>query len=457
MIGIPLRQRRSTLCLLLATFFICAASIFAQDASAPAAPPAEPKLDTGDTAWMLISTALVLFMTPGLAFFYGGLVRGKNVLGTMMQSLAAMAVIGVLWVIATYSLAFGPDIGHVIGDPTRWVLLNGVAPDKANADYAATIPHILFMMYQGMFAIITPALIGGSIAERMKFKSWMLFMILWHLVVYCPLAHMVWGFNGLLGIAPGKAPQVGALDFAGGTVVHISSGVSALVACLVMGKRREFPRQAILPHNIPFAVLGAGMLWFGWFGFNAGSALASNGLAASAFVNTNSAAAAAALTWLLMDWIRFGKPTAVGTISGGVAGLVGVTPAAGFVTPGGALLIGVITAICCASFVHWRTHRGLDDSLDAFGVHGVGGTIGAILTGVFATKSINSLGSGLVDGNGKQVVSQLIAVALTYVLAGVASFVILNLLKATTGLRVSDDEESMGLDQTQHGETAYTG
>ena len=407
---------------------------------------AGPAIDTGDTAFILVSAALVMLMTPALAFFYGGMVRGKNVLGTLMQSFIAVAVISVQWVLWGYALSFGGEGGFV---GNTWFGLSGVGAEPSA--YAATIPHQAFMIYQCMFAVITPALITGAIAERMNFKAYLIFIVLWATLVYDPIAHWVWGAGGYLGLA-----GMGALDFAGGTVVHISSGISALVAAIVMGKRRGFPEQAMPPHNLPFTVLGAGILWFGWFGFNAGSALASNGLAASAFVATNTAAAAATLAWILMDWFVKGKPTALGAASGAVAGLVAITPAAGFVSPLASIVIGALGGVVCFSAVTMRAKTGLDDSLDVFGVHGVGGTLGALLTGVFAWKAINPAGAdGLLHGNPKQLGVQALAVVITWVYSAVVTFVLLKLINALVGLRVTNDGEEAGLDVDQHGETAY--
>lgn len=404
-------------------------------------------IDTGDTAWMLVATALVLLMTPGLAFFYGGLVRNKNVLGTMMQSISAMGLASVIWVVIGFTLCFGPSMGVVGG--FDHLLLRGVGQEAWDG---LTIPGLLFMAFQGMFAIITPAIIGGAVAERMKFKAYLWFIGLWLIFVYAPLCHWVWGnseswLHHLLG---------SGIDFAGGTVVHISSGVSGLVACLVMGRRREFPKEAILPHNLPFVILGGGLLWFGWFGFNAGSELAADGVAANALVVTHVSAACGALTWLLYDWLRFGKPTALGTISGAVAGLVGITPGAGSVAVWGAIPVGILTAFVCVNFVHWRTRRGIDDSLDAFGVHGIGGMVGALLTGFFATSAVNPSLSGLFDGNPMQVVYQIKDIIVTIIFAGGMSWIILKVLNAVMGLRLNDEEEMIGLDQTQHGETGYS-
>jgi len=409
-----------------------------------------PAINYGDTAWMLVSTALVMAMTaPGLAMFYGGLVRRKNVLSTMMQSFIILCLISVQWVLWGYSLAFGPDAGHFIGN-LSWFALNGVglAP---NADYAATIPHQLFMVYQMMFAVITPALISGAFAERLKFSTFAVFSLLWATLVYDPIAHWVWGANGWLH-------NLGALDFAGGTVVHISSGYSALVFALVLGKRKGFPRITPAPHNMTLTLVGAALLWFGWFGFNAGSALAANELAVSAFINTNTATAMAALAWLFIEWIVAKKPTVLGAATGAVAGLVAITPAAGFVTPMGSIAIGIAAAIVCYIAVSViKGKLGYDDSLDAFGVHGVGGTVGALLTGVFASKLINSGGAdGWLFGNLKQVGIQAIGVAATIGYAVVVTLILTKVLDWVMGLRVREEEEAIGLDNTQHKESAYT-
>ncbi len=416
-------------------------------APAPSAPPAAPKIDKGDNAWMLTSSALVLMMTiPGLFLFYGGLVRSKNVLGTIMHSFILVGVITVQWVLWGYSVAFGPDIGGLFGS-LAWVGLNGVGVEP-NADYAATIPHMTFMVYQMMFAIITPALITGAFAERAKFSTFLVFMILWTTIVYDPLAHWVWGVKGWMR-------EMGALDFAGGTVVHISSGASALVAAIMFGRRIGYGQEAMPPHNLPYSVIGAGLLWVGWFGFNAGSALAADGLATSAFVATHVATAAAALAWLVMDWIR-GKPTMLGAASGAVAGLVAITPGAGFVSPMSALFIGAVGGMLCSIACSLKPKFGYDDSLDVVGVHGVGGTWGALATGLFASKAINAAGNdGFFFGNPGQLWTQFVAVVVTIVFAMVATAIILAILKATMGLRVADDEERMGLDLTQHNERAY--
>jgi len=431
----------------------------AQDAPDPveAASAAQVSADTG---FMLISSALVLLMTPGLAFFYGGFVRSRNVLNTMMMSFFAIALVGVIWILWGYSVAFAPGLPFIGG--LQWSFLNGVGLETTDyligsepvevVSYAAAIPHQAYMIYQAMFAIITPALISGAIAERMSFRAYALFMLLWMTFVYCPLAHMVWSKGGLIGLYGG----FGALDFAGGTVVHISSGVAALVAAIVLGPRRTYPAQTAAPHNVPFILLGTGLLWFGWFGFNAGSALASGSLATVAFVATNTGAAAAALTWMILEAVLRGKPTAVGAATGAVAGLVGVTPAAGFVTPLGALLIGSIVAVCCFFAISLKVKSGVDDALDTFPVHGVGGTVGAILTGIFATKTVNELGdNGLLFGNPAQLFEQLAAVGIAYVLSGVATFVILKILDATVGLRVKPEVELDGMDINEHGEAGY--
>jgi len=412
---------------------------------------------SGDNAWMLVSAALVLMMTgPGLALFYGGLVRRKNTLAIMMQSFAMMALITVLWALVGYSLAFGGS-GPVIGDFGH-AFLRGVGADP-NPDYAGTIPQLTFMIYQLMFAVITPALITGATAERMKFSGTVLFMTLWFLIVYAPLAHMVWGKGGLLNAAlGGKFPT---LDFAGGTVVHISSGVSALVCALYMGKRTGFPKQPMPPHSLVLSFIGACLLWVGWFGFNAGSALAAGSLASSAFVATHFGAAAAALSWSAAEWIKNGKASALGAISGAVAGLVAITPAAGFVGPMPALVIGLAAgAFCYFMVTRVKAIFGYDDALDAFGVHGAGGTIGALLTGVFAQQVINPIfGGGKpvggLDGHWGQVGNQLVGIAIAWGFALVGTLVILKITDLLTGFRVPEEHEVEGLDITQHGEEAY--
>ncbi|HTP67757.1 MAG TPA: ammonium transporter [Dongiaceae bacterium] len=412
---------------------------------------------SADNAWMLVSAALVLLMTgPGLALFYGGLVRQKNVLAIMMQSFALMALITVLWALVGYSLCFGGS-GPVIGD-FKMALLRGVGAIP-NADYAPTIPQGTFMIYQLMFAIITPALITGATAERMKFSGTVLFMTLWFLIVYAPMAHMVWGKGGLLNAAlGGKFPT---LDFAGGTVVHITSGVSALVCALYLGKRVGYPKQAMPPHSMVLSFIGACLLWVGWFGFNAGSALASSPLATSAFIATHFGAAAAALSWSLAEWVKNGRASALGAISGAVAGLVAITPAAGFVGPRAALAIGFVAGIFCYWMVtKFKSIFGYDDSLDAFGVHGAGGTIGALLTGVFARFTINPIfGDGKpvggLDGHWGQVGNQLVGILCAWGFALVGTIVILKIVDVTTGIRVSEEHEVEGLDITQHGEEGY--
>jgi Amt family ammonium transporter len=415
----------------------------------------------GDNAWMLVSAALVLMMTgPGLALFYGGLVRRKNVLGTMMHSFALMAVVSVVWAIVGYSLAFG-DGNAFFGD-LKYLFLNGVGA-APNPDYAATIPQQTFMIYQLMFAVITPALISGAFAERMKFSAMLLFTVLWLLIVYFPLAHMVWGKGGFLNaFSGGKVP---CFDFAGGTVVHISSGVSALVCALYLGKRRGYMTEPMKPHSLVISVIGACLLWVGWFGFNAGSALAASALATSAFVATHFATAAAALGWMFAEWIKNGKPSMLGAISGAVAGLVAVTPASGFVKPFPAMLIGLVAGVVCFLMVTAvKSKFGYDDTLDAFGVHGAGGTIGALLTGVFATNAVNDglkdsagklLPLGMVDGNSGQVLNQAIGVAISWVLAIVGTLIILKICDLLLGVRVSADQELEGLDVSMHGEEGY--
>ena len=425
------------------------------DATAVVAPN---PIDSGDTAWMLISSALVLLMTPGLAFFYGGLVRSRNVLNTMMMSLVMMGLIGVTWTLWGYSLAFdvstpasegfGKGLESFIGG-FDWMFLNNVAADKPDPiGYAPTIPHEVFMVYQMMFAIITPALISGAIVERVTFKTYFWFVLLWSTFIYSPLAHWVWG-RGWLG-------ALGALDFAGGTVVHISSGVSAVVAVWVIGPRKDHLNNPHTPHNVPYVLLGIGLLWFGWFGFNGGSALASGSLATVAFVTTMISAAAGGLTWTIIEWVLRGKPTAVGIASGFLAGLVGITPAAGYVLPVGALLIGSITSVCCFFAVSFRAKLGFDDSLDTFPIHGVGGTVGALLTGLFATKAVNAGGNnGLFAGNPGLLVTQFVGVLATYVFAAVGTFAILKILGQFMELRVPSSAEDQGLDIGQHGEEAY--
>jgi Amt family ammonium transporter len=415
----------------------------------------------GDNAWMLVSAALVLLMTgPGLALFYGGLVRKKNILGTMMQSFAMMGLVTILWAICGYSLAFGHGNAFIGG--LEHLFLRGVTLTP-NPDYAATIPEQTYMVYQLMFAIITPALITGAFAERMKFSAMAVFLCLWSLLVYCPMAHMVWGVGGLLNAAGLHIPS---LDFAGGTVVHVTSGVSALVTCIYLGKRMGYPSTAMPPHSMVLSFIGACLLWVGWFGFNAGSALAASPLATSAFINTHFAAAAAALGWTVAEWIHNGKPTALGAISGAVAGLVAITPASGFVQPFSALFIGLAAGVFCSFMVFAvKSRLGYDDSLDAFGVHGAGGTLGAILTGLFATCAINPifgkdaagnpLPTGAIDGHWGQVLNQLAGVGIAWGISIVGSLILLVVVDKVIGLRVTPEQESAGLDLSQHGEEGY--
>ena len=403
---------------------------------------APPAVVPADTAWMLVATALVLLMTPALAFFYGGLVRSKNSLNTMMMSFAALGVVGVLWALIAYSLAFSEGNAWIGG--TTYALLNGVGVEAKG-----TIPHVLFMAYQGTFAIITAALISGAIVERMRFGPYLAFIVLWSLFVYAPVAHWVWGGGWLM--------SRGVLDFAGGTVVHINAGVSALVAALVLGNRKDYGRQAILPHNVPFVLLGAGLLWFGWFGFNGGSALAANELAAVAFTNTFLAPMTTMVVWVLLDYFRTGRATAVGGATGIVVGLVAITPAAGFISPTSALLLGAIAAFPSYFAIVLRSRTRLDDSLDVFAGHGIGGMTGALLTGVFASKLWNPAGNdGLLAGNPAQLVTQALGVASSVVYSAIGTFAILKLLQLVTALRAVPRSEGLGMDVTQHGEEAYT-
>jgi len=410
-------------------------------------------MNSGDTAFILVSAALVMLMTPGLALFYGGMVRSKNVLATIMQNFILLGVVSVLWAIYGYSLAFGPDVGHVIGN-LDWIGLAGVGFDPFKA-YSETIPHQTFMIYQAMFAVITPALITGAFAERLKFSTYLVFMILWSTIVYCPVAHWVWGDGGWL-------KTLGALDFAGGTVVHINAGIAALAAALVIGPRKGYAGygngvEAMIPHNLPMTVLGAGLLWFGWFGFNAGSALAAGALASSAFTSTHLATAAATLSWVGTEWLVRGKPTTLGAASGAVAGLVAITPAAGYVGPMSAIIIGLVAGIVCYLAVLAKPKLGYDDSLDVVGVHCVGGIVGALLTGLFASKLVNPAGAdGLFYGNPGQFLTQLIAVGVTLVFSFVVSYLLFKILDATMGLRVSPEEEVSGLDIGEHQETGYS-
>jgi Amt family ammonium transporter len=404
-------------------------------------------INGADTAWVLLSTALVMLMTPALGLFYGGMVRQKNVLSTLMHSFFMLALISVQWVLVGYSLAFGPDKGGVIGG-LEWIGLTGVGIEP-NPTYAATIPHQAFMIYQMMFAVITPALISGAFAERKRFKSFVIFSLAWSTLVYDPVAHWVWADGGWLR-------SLGALDFAGGTVVHITSGVSALVCALVLGRRLGYGKEAMEPHDTTMTFIGTALLWFGWFGFNAGSALGSGGLAVSAFVNTNSAAAMAALAWMTASWLRHKRPSIMGASAGAVAGLVGITPAAGFVTPMGALLIGFIAGAGCFFVVEYVVRGRVDDALDVFGVHGIGGLLGALLVGVFATKAVNPAGAdGLLLGNIKQLGVQALTVGVVALYSAGMTFGILKVINAVFGLRVTQQEEKLGLDSTQHGEVAY--
>ncbi len=410
-------------------------------------------MNSGDTAFMLVSAALVMLMTPGLALFYGGMVRSKNVLGTIMENFILLGLISVLWAIYGYSLAFGPDLGHFIGN-LDWVGLAGVGFEPFKV-YSETIPHQTFMIYQAMFAIITPALITGAFAERLKFSTFLVFMVLWFTIVYCPVAHWVWGDGGWL-------KTLGALDFAGGTVVHINAGVAALAAALVVGPRRGYAgygngTEAFIPHNLPMTVLGAGLLWFGWFGFNAGSALAAGALASSAFTATHLATATATLAWVGTEWIFRGKPTTLGAASGAVAGLVAITPAAGYVGPMSAIIIGILAGVICYLAVLAKPKLGYDDSLDVVGVHCVGGIVGAMATGLFATKLVNAAGGdGLFFGNPGQLLTQFIAVMATIVYSFVISYILFKILDASMGLRVSTEDEVRGLDISEHQETGYS-
>jgi len=406
-------------------------------------------MNPADTAFVLVSAALVMLMTPGLALFYGGMVRSKNILATLMENFILLGVVGVLWALYGYSLAFGPDVGSLIGNLDYLGLMGvGTEPFKA---YSETIPHQTFMIYQAMFAIITPALITGAFAERMKFSAFLVFMVLWVTLVYCPVAHWVWGDGGWL-------KGLGALDFAGGTVVHINAGVAALAAALVVGKRQGYGNHAtFIPHNLPMTVLGAGLLWFGWFGFNAGSALGANALASSAFTSTHLATCAATLAWVATEWIVRGKPTTLGAASGAVAGLVAITPAAGFVGPLAAIGIGIGAGIICYLAVLLKPRLGYDDSLDVVGVHCVGGVWGALATGLFASKLVNSAGAdGLFYGNPGQFLIQVAAVLVTLVFSFVASYILFKILDATMGLRVTAEDEVAGLDITEHQETGYS-
>ncbi len=405
-------------------------------------------INTGDTAWVLVCTGLVMLMTPGLAFFYGGMVRKKNILGILMQCFAVLCILTLQWILFGYSLSFAPSKGFFGG--LSWVGLDGVG-FKPYADYAATIPHELFMLFQAMFAVITPALIIGAFAERMRFSAFLLFTILWATFVYDPVCHWVWGMGGWL-------KELGVLDFAGGSVVHINAGIAALVAALMVGKRKGYENKPVPPHNLPFTVLGTALLWFGWFGFNAGSALAANEVAVHAFLVTHTSAAAAGATWALLEWVFNGKPTIFGTITGSVAGLATITPASGFVTAGAAAAIGcAATVVCFIAVAEIKPRLGYDDSLDAFGVHGVGGMLGTLAVGLFASKAINPAGAdGLLYGNPRQLLVQCMAVAAVTVYSFVATYLIMKFVNVVIKVRVPDREEIMGLDLTQHHEHAYT-
>ncbi|HXX56739.1 MAG TPA: ammonium transporter [Thermodesulfovibrionales bacterium] len=446
-----------TLTVILMSLLCSAGVVFAEEQAAPAAEQAQTaqpapatataplKIDTGDTAWMIVATALVMLMTvPGLALFYGGLAKRKDTLNTMAMSFVTFCIVSFLWVVYGYTLSFNTDIGGIIGSPGKF-LLSGVGVNSIS-DLAKTIPEFIYVVYQLTFAAITVALASGAYIERMKFSAWVLFSILWMTLVYVPVAHWVWG-NGFLA-------KLGALDFAGGTVVHINAGIAALVGALVLGKRRE---KSLIPNNLTLVLTGAGLLWFGWFGFNAGSAVAANGLAGAAFINTNTATAVAALSWMFTEWLHSKKPTLLGLASGAVGGLVAITPAAGFVNITGAIVIGIAAGVIPFFAVAMMKPKfGYDDTLDAFGIHGIGGTIGAILTGIFADPAINDAGKGLLYGNPGQLLTQLIAVGVTLVYSGIMTFIIFMVIKALVGVRVDAEEEIVGLDESQHGERAYT-
>jgi len=428
--------------------FLAPVLVSAEEAVAPAAaaaaPAPAPKIDTGDTAWMIVATALVMLMSiPGLALFYGGLAKRKDSLNTMAMTFVTFCIVSVLWVLYGYTFSFNTDVGGIIGSASK-LFLKGVGPNSIS-DLAKTIPEFIFIVYQLTFAAITVALASGAYIERMKFSAWILFSMLWMTIVYLPVAHWVWG-NGFLA-------KAGALDFAGGTVVHINAGIAALVGALILGRRRE---RAIMPSNLTLVITGAGLLWFGWFGFNAGSALAASGLAGAAFINTNTATAMAAISWMVVEWMHSGKPTVLGLASGAVGGLVAITPAAGFVNISGAIIIGIAAGVIpFFAVAKMKPMFGYDDTLDAFGIHGIGGTIGAILTGVFADPAINEAGKGLLYGNPIQVWIQIKAVAVTLLYSGVMTFIIFMVIKAVVGIRADAEEEYVGLDESQHGEKAY--
>jgi len=415
-------------------FALLCSPAFAGEASNP---------DTGDTAWILISAALVMLMTPGLALFYGGMVRRKNVLGTIMHSFIAIAIISLQWILIGYSLSFGPDINGFVGS-LAWFGLNGVGLEPSH--YAPTVPHLAFMIYQGMFAVITPALISGAFAERMKFSAYVIFILLWSTFVYDPVAHWIWGGGWLA--------KLGVIDFAGGLVVHVTSGISALAAAVIIGHRKGYLKESMTPHNLPMTITGTAILWFGWFGFNAGSALTSGGLSTMAFVTTHISAVAATVTWIVIEWKHRGKPTMFGAATGSIAGLATITPAAGFVGPMPALIIGIAAGCICYLALNSKTKLGYDDSLDAFGVHGVGGIIGTIGAGLFASASINGI-NGLFFGNPQQLVNQLIGIGAVAVYSFVLCAIILKVIDALVGLRVDEQSEVQGLDITLHGEEGY--
>lgn len=447
--GFKLKTAAMLVLLIVAILAAAPAMIMAEEAApAPAAASAAaapaPKIDTGDTAWMTVATALVMLMSiPGLALFYGGLAKRKDSLNTMAMTFVTFCIVSVLWVIYGYTFSFGTDVRGIIGSAEK-LFMKGIGPNSIS-DLAKTIPEYIFVAYQLTFAAITVALASGAYIERMKFPAWLLFSVIWLTIVYLPVAHWVWG-NGFLA-------KAGALDFAGGTVVHVNAGIAALVGALMLGRRRE---KAIMPSNLTLVITGAGLLWFGWFGFNAGSALAANGLAGAAFINTNTAAAVAAIAWMIVEWMHSGKPTVLGLASGAVGGLVAITPAAGFVNISGAIIIGIAAGIIpFYAVAKLKPLFGYDDTLDAFGIHGIGGTIGAILTGVFADPAINEAGRGLLYGNPIQVWIQIKAVAVTLVYSGVMTFIIFMALKAIVGIRVDGEEEYVGLDESQHGEKAY--
>lgn len=420
---------------------LCASCALAEDS--------KPKIDTGDTSWVLVSAALVLLMTPAVGLFYGGMVRKKNVVSILIQSFIIIALISLQWVLFGYTLSFGPDLGGIIGG-LKYLGLSGVGVDP-DIDYAATIPHIVFMLFQGMFAIITPALIIGAFTDRIKFSTLLVFTLLWSTIVYDPVAHWMWGAGGFL-------KDMGALDFAGGIVVHITAGISALAAAIVIGKRKGFGEGNMVPHNVPMMILGGSILWFGWFGFNAGSALGANGVAANAFLVTNTAAAAAAVAWMMLSWAHMGRPNAVGIVTGAVVGLATITPASGYVGVLESIVIGAAASVLSYTAMYLKNkYTRIDDSLDVFACHGLGGTLGALSLGLFASKAVNSAGAnGLLYGNANLLYVQLIAVAVTWIYSFAVTYLLFKVLDATMGLRVSGEEEQVGLDLSQHGEAAYT-